>query len=59
MCALSFSRVSFMNVSALAFGAWMFRIQSSFWQIFSFGEYEVSFLIRLNNNFWLNVAFIW
>jgi hypothetical protein len=29
MCALSFSKVSFMNVSALVFGAQMFRIESS------------------------------
>ena len=31
MCALSFSKVSFMNVGALAFGAQMFRIESSSW----------------------------
>ena len=29
MCALSFSKVSFMNEGALAFGAWMFSIESS------------------------------
>ena len=31
MCALSFSKVSFMNVGALAFGAKIFRIGSSPW----------------------------
>ena len=31
MCALSFSKVSLMNVGALAFGAQMFRIESSSW----------------------------
>jgi hypothetical protein len=29
MCALSFNKVSFMNVSALAFGAQIFRFESS------------------------------
>ena len=34
-CVLfSFSKVSFMNLGALAFGAQMFRIESSSWQIF-------------------------
>ena len=31
MCTFSFSKVSFMNVSAFAFGAQMFRIESSSW----------------------------
>ena len=31
MCALSFSKVSFINVGALEFGAQMFRIGSSSW----------------------------
>jgi hypothetical protein len=31
MCALRFSNVSFMNEGALAFGAEMFRIESSSW----------------------------
>jgi hypothetical protein len=35
MCALSFSKVSFMNLGALAFGASMFRIEIFSWWIFS------------------------
>ena len=35
MCALSFSKVFFMNEGAFAFGAWMFRIENSSWYIFS------------------------
>jgi hypothetical protein len=31
ICALSFSKVSFMNVSTLAFEAYIFRIESSSW----------------------------
>jgi hypothetical protein len=31
MCALSFTKVSLMNVDALAVGASMFRIESSSW----------------------------
>jgi hypothetical protein len=31
MCALSFTNVSLMNVDASAFGAFMFRFESSFW----------------------------
>ena len=31
MCALSFSKISFMNVGALVFGAKMYRIESSSW----------------------------
>jgi hypothetical protein len=34
MCDLSFRNVSFMNVGALEFGAWKFRIEMSFWWIF-------------------------
>ena len=30
-CPLSFSKVSLMNVDTLAFGAYMFRIESSSW----------------------------
>jgi hypothetical protein len=33
MYALRFSKVSFMNVGALAFGAQMFRIENSSWLI--------------------------
>jgi hypothetical protein len=31
MCVLSFSKVSLTNVDALAFEAWIFRIESSSW----------------------------
>jgi len=34
MCCLSFSNVSFTNVDALAFGAYMFEIEMSSWWIF-------------------------
>jgi hypothetical protein len=33
MCALSFTKVSLMNVAALVFGAQIFRIESSSWKI--------------------------
>ena len=33
MCALSFTKVSLMNVAALVFGAYIFRIESSSWRI--------------------------
>jgi hypothetical protein len=33
MCALSFNKISFMNVGVLALGAWLFRIESSSWWI--------------------------
>jgi hypothetical protein len=44
MYALSFTKVSFMNVGALAFGAKVFRIERILKLIFSFDEYEVFFL---------------
>ena len=34
MCILSFSKVSFVNVNALVFGAEMLRIETSSWWIF-------------------------
>lgn len=43
VCDLCFSNVSLMNVSALAFGAEIFRTETSSWWNFSFEEYEVSF----------------
>jgi hypothetical protein len=55
-CALSFSKVSFMNMGGLALGAYIFRIES-FLVDFSFDEYEVSVLIYFDN-FWLKVNFI-
>jgi len=56
ICALSFSKVSFMNVGDLEFGAQIFRIESSPVD-FSFDEYEISFLVFFNN-FLLKVNFI-
>ena len=51
MCALSFSKVSFMKLGTLAFGAQVFRIESSTYQIF-FDNYEISFLIFFDNTWW-------
>ena len=50
MCAMSFSKVSFMNVGSLAFGAQIFTVESSFWQIFPLIRMKfpsLSFLITL------------
>ena len=49
-CALSFIKVSIMNVAALVFGAWIFRIESSSWRILlllSMKCHSLSFLISL------------
>ena len=58
MCALRFSKVSFMNVGALAFGAYMFRIESSSWQMFPLTNMKcpsLSFFFLIT---WLRVEFI-
>ena len=47
MCTLSFSKVSLMNVDALAFGAQIMRIESSSWKIFFFDENEVTLFVFL------------
>jgi hypothetical protein len=50
MCALSFTKVSLMNVAALAFGAQIFRITSSSWKILPLMRmkcHSLSFLITL------------
>ena len=56
MCALSFTKVSLMNVAVLA----LFNIQN--WEFlledFNFDEYEVSLLVFFDN-FGLEVDFIW
>ena len=57
MRPVSFSKLSFMNVGALAFGGQMFRIESSSWLDFYFDQYEVFFLIFFDK-FWLKVDFI-
>jgi hypothetical protein len=44
MCALSLSKVSFMNVDALAFGVEMVRIQSSSWWTFPLTSMKCSSL---------------
>ena len=49
MC-LSFTKVSLMNVAALAFGAWIFRIEISSWKILPLMSMKcpsLSFLIIL------------
>jgi hypothetical protein len=48
MYELSFSTVSFRNVGAVEFGAKMFRIEMSSWLIFSFDDYEASFLVSFD-----------
>ena len=41
MCVLSFSKISFMDVGALAFGVYMLRIETLFFGgFFSFDGYE-------------------
>jgi hypothetical protein len=57
MSALSFTKVSLMNVAALAFGALIFRIESSSWKIFTFEGHEV-FLLVFFDIFGLEVDFI-
>ena len=56
MCALSFIRDSLMNVEALAFGAEIFRIESSSWKIFIFDGYEL-YLLVFSDNFGLDDDF--
>ena len=57
MCALSFTKVSLTNVVALAYGAQIFRIESSSWQIvpqMSMQCPSLSFLITLG---WKSILF--
>ena len=56
MCALSFTKVSLMNVDALAFGAQIFRIESSSWRILPLSMKcpSLSFLITLG---WKSILF--
>ena len=56
LCVLSFSKVSFMTVAALAFRHRCSELRISLVD-FSFDDYEVSFLISLDN-FLLKVYFI-
>ena len=53
ICALTFSKVSFMNVDSLHLEHRCSELRVHL----SFDQYEVSFLILLDN-FWLNVDFI-
>ena len=57
MCALNFSKFSFVNV--VAFASW--SIDGQNWEFilvdFSFDRYEVSFLVFFDN-FWLKIDFI-
>ena len=57
MCGLSFSNVSLMNVVALAFGAYLFRIESSFWKILPLMSMKCPSL-SFFDNFGLEVDFI-
>ena len=57
MCALSFTKVSVMNVAALAFGAQIFRTESSSWKILPLIRMKcpsLSFLITLG---WKSILF--
>ena len=50
MCVLSFTKVSLMNVAALAFGAQIFRNERSYWKILPLMNMKypsLSFLISL------------
>ena len=49
MCALSFSKVSLMNVAALVFGVYIFRIGEFLLEDFTFDEYEVPLLVFFDN----------
>ena len=57
MCALRFTKVSLMNVDALAFAAYIFRIESSSWEslpLMSMKYLSLSFLITLS---WKSILF--
>jgi hypothetical protein len=58
ICVLSFSKVSFMDVGALAFGAEMFIIETFSWWIFPLMNMNYSFFLIMLDNFWLKVYFI-
>ena len=50
MCALSFTKVSLMNVAALAFGTYIFKMESTSWKILLLMRMKcpsLSFLITL------------
>ena len=56
MC-FGFTKVSLMNVAALAFGAWIFRIESTSWKILPLMSMKcpsLSFLITLG---WKSIVF--
>ena len=57
VCHLSFNTISLMNVSALVFWTWVFRIEIAFWWIFSFDGHERVSLVPFHF-FWLKVYFI-
>jgi hypothetical protein len=57
MCALSFTKVSLMNVDALAFGAQIFRNERSYWKILPLMNMKypsLSFLITFG---WKSILF--
>ena len=57
MCALSFAKVSLMNVAALVFGTKLFRIETSSWKILPLMSMKcpsLSFLITLG---WKLISF--
>jgi hypothetical protein len=57
MCALNYTRVSLMNATALAFGAYIFRIESSSWKILTLMSIKCPSL-SFFDNFGLEVDFI-
>jgi hypothetical protein len=55
MCALSFTKVSLMNVAALVFGAGIFRIESSSWMILPLMSIKCPFLSCLMTLGWKSI----
>ena len=57
VCALSFTKVSLMNVAALAFRAWIFRIESSSWRILPLMSMKCPSLSFLMTLVWKSILF--
>ena len=57
MCVLSFTNVSLMNVAALVFGSWIFRIESFSWKILPMMSMKCPFLSFLMTLGWKSILF--
>ena len=57
MCALSFTKVSLMNVAVLAFGTLIFRIESSSWKILTLMSMKCPSLSVLITLGWKSILF--